>query len=90
MWTCIIGFLLLVFIAVPIIYLFYSWQSDQYPCPFCGETISKSARMCPFCSENLQRLDTSEKKLVTIGKSFREGADIRAKGDDEIERRFKN
>jgi hypothetical protein len=50
----------------------------------------KNDKVCTFCSENLHELDTLDKKVVTIGKSFREGAELRAKGDGEIERRFKN
>jgi hypothetical protein len=89
MLTLIMGLLLLVFVFVPILYLFYVLQSKYYPCPFCGNSILKSDKICPFCSENLKELDTLDKKLVKIGKSYREGAELRAKGDDEIEKRYK-
>jgi DNA-directed RNA polymerase subunit RPC12/RpoP len=83
----ILGLALIVFIVFPIIYLIYSLRSKHYPCPYCGNKILKSDRICVYCSENLEKLDTPDRKITTIGKSFREGADIAA-DPDQISKRF--
>ena len=78
------------FIVVPIVYLIHSWSSKHTACPFCGEKILKSDRICPHCSVDLQKLDTVDKKIITVGKAFREGAEMRTRSDDEIEKRFRS
>lgn len=85
----ILIFILILFVALPIIYFVYSYQSKYYSCPFCGNRILKSDNICKYCSENLGKLDTPDKKIITIGKSFREGAEIRTKGEGDIEKIYK-
>ncbi|UCH88514.1 MAG: hypothetical protein JSV49_09675 [Thermoplasmata archaeon] len=84
----ILIFIFILFIAIIIIFFIHSWLSRFYNCPFCGEKILKTDTICMYCSENLKKLDTVDKKIVTIGKSFREGAELRTKSEDEIEKRY--
>jgi endogenous inhibitor of DNA gyrase (YacG/DUF329 family) len=84
----IIGLILILFIGALIIFFIHSWYSSYYNCPFCGNKILKTDKICPHCSEQLQDLDTADKKIITVGKSFQEGAKRLTEPEDEIEKRY--
>ena len=84
----LLAILLLCYVGLPIIFFILIWRSKYCSCPYCGNSILKSAKICSHCSKTMPKYESLENKVITVGKAYQDGARILATPESKLPEMF--